>query len=924
MSTTPPRWPFDEPAPPPDLTRREGTELDEELAFHVDAITDELIARGVSPEAAREQALARFGDPRSWRQELERDRRRAGPPDRASGAAGAAAASRSMMTNGRRTMGTRIVQDLRYAWRGLRRHPVFALMAVLTLTVALAGNTAIFSVLDASVLRALPFPEPERLVFVNGVHRTEAGEAARMASVPEFRDWRERVRSVTPLAAASTSSVTIRSGDESDRVGAEIVSEGYFDLLGASAQVGRTFNADESRVPDAYPVVVIGHGLWQRVFQGAADVVGRTLTVNERTVEVVGVLEEDFGGVSLDAEVWIPLSMYSLVGPADRLDARGTRFLPVIGRLARGATVADAQAEFEGVAAALQAEFPDTHEDRFARLVPFREGYLGDTDDLLWILFGSGALLLLIASANVANLLLVRAHARRRELTVRRAMGAGSERITSQLLTESLLIAALGGALGLVGASLLLDAALPLVPDGVLPGFAEPALSTRAFLFTLVVLMLVGLGAGTTPAVTSARARLADGLRAGRGALAGRGGRAQKAFVVTQVGLALVLLFGAATLTRSFRAQLAVDPGLEFEGIHTLVVQPPQERYPDGASLQEYSDELLRRVGAVPGVEAVTVASDVPFRGGSSGSFTARQDDPENPIRIHRHSVDAGFFDLLGVEVLAGRTFEDFDDRDAPGVVVVSQAFVERVFPEAPTPSEGVGRRVWIGNPADPENLAEIVGVIENVRFRNLTQSMLDGPNSPDLFFSRRQVPMRTQEVAFRVAGVGEAGAAVVADVRRAVQAFDPATPPFAEASLRALYDGQTATPRLAAVLMGAFGFMALLLAGVGLYGVLAFTVGQRAPEIALRRALGASGPDVARRVVADALRLSAFGVGVGGVAAFFGSGLLESLLFQVSAGDPVTLVATGLGVLLVATVAAAVPAARAARRSPAEALSAE
>lgn len=922
MSREPPRWPFDEPAPPPHLTGGDGADLDEELGFHVEALTDELIARGVPPDRARERALERFGDPERWRRRLARERRHAPSADRTHGVAGAPAASRSTMTRGGTTMGTRVVQDLRYAWRGLRRHPVFALMAVLTLTVALAGNTAIFSVLDASVLRALPFPEPDRLVFVNGVHRTEAGEAARMASVPEFLDWRERVRSVAPLAATSTSSVTLRAGAESERLTAEVVSAGYFELLGARATAGRTFTTEEFEVPDGSPSVVIGHDLWQRVFQGEPDVIGRTLTVNERTVEVVGVLDEGFGGVSLDTELWIPMGMYSLVGPADRLTSRGTRFLPVIGRLAAGATIDDAQAEFEGVAAALQVDFPETHEDRFARLVFFREGYLGDTDDLLWILFGAGALLLLIASANVANLLLVRAHARRRELTVRRAMGAGSERITSQLLTESLLIAVLGGALGLLGATLALDAALPLVPDGVLPGFAEPSVSGRAYLFTLVILLFVGLAAGLVPALTSSRADLAHGLRAGRGALAGRGGRAQKLFVVTQVGLALMLLFGAATLTRSFRAQLAVDPGLEFEGIHVMAVQPPAERYPDAASLELYSDELRRRVSAVQGVESVALSSDFPFRGGSSGSFTARQDDTENLIRIHRHSVDSGFFDLLGVAVLAGRTFEESDDRDAPGVVVVTQAFVERVFPESPTPAAAVGQRVWTGNPNNPENLAEIVGVVENVRFRNLTQSMLDGPNSPDLFFSRRQVPMRGQEVSFKSSR--DDAATVVADVRRAIQELDPATPPFAVASLRELYDAQTATPRLAAILMGVFGLMALLLSGVGLYGVLAFTVGQRAPEIALRRALGASGQDVARRVVGDALRLAAIGVVVGGVAALFGSRLLETLLFQVSAADPTTLALTSVGVLLVAGLAAAVPAARAARRSPAEALSAD
>ncbi|MEK9508997.1 ADOP family duplicated permease [Gemmatimonadota bacterium Y43] len=887
-------WPFD-PLPPPHLVGDDDARA--EIDAHIELLVDELVAAGHPLEQARREARERFGDPVAWHRRTHRtDPRRSG------------------MTT---TMMTRFLQDFRFALRSFRRSPGFAVMAVLTLTVALAGNTALFSVLDSAVLQALPFPDSDRLVFIDGVHRTAEGEARRMASVPEFRDWRERARTVESVVATAGATLTLAAGAESERVPGEMVSEGYFELLGGEAALGRTFSPDEYTAIGGPLVAVLGHDLWERAFGADRSVVGRTVTLDERTVEVIGVMEEGFGGVNLGSDLWLPLPALTLNASADIFESRGSRFLPVLGRLAPGSDLEQAQSEFESIALQLQQEFPGANEDRFARLTGFREGYLDTTGDLLWVLFGAGLLLVVIAGANVANLLLVRAHARTREITVRRAVGADSARIVGQLLTESLTLAAVGGALGLVGAQQLLRVALPLVPEGVLPAYAEPAISLRAFGFTLVVLLVVGVLSGLTPAMASARRDLAGALRSGRGSV-GRGNRAQKAFVVTQMGLALLLLVGAGLLTRSLRAQLAIDPGLEVQGLHALRVSPPLDRYPDPASLRLYADEIRLRVAEVPGVGAVTLSSDVPFRGGSSGSYAMRPDDVETLIRVHRHSVDPGFFDLLGVEVLAGRVFQSSDDADAPGVVVVSRAFVERVFPEDPAPAAAVGRQVWAGNPNDPDNLAEIVGVVDNVRFRNLTQSMLDGPNSPDLFYALAQVPARTHEVTFAVDGDE---AAAIAGARRAVQSFDPSTPPFALASLSDLYLGQTAMPRLAAVLMGAFSLLALSLAAVGIYGVLSFTVHQRASEIALRRALGAEGTDVARRVVVDAVRLAGLGVVIGGVAAFLAGDLLESLLFQVQAGDPVTLVLTGAALLAVAAVAAAVPALRAARREPAEVL---
>ncbi len=891
------RWPFRREPGPGEFHGDPTEGIREEFRLYLELRTEELTAEGMEPEEARREAERRFGDPEVFARKMRNE------------------SSVGVDSLGGGGMMGQLVQDLAYAARSFRRSPGFTAVAVATLAVALAGNTAIFSVLDAAVLRALPFPEHDRLVFVNGYHLRDGERAIRMASVPEFRDWKARSRAVRPMAAVDLNSVTISGDGGAERAYLEVVGEDYFALLGGSTSVGRTFTADEYAMPDGFPVVVLSNELWQTRFSGAADVLGRTLEVNGRVVSVVGVMSADFHGVNLETDLWAPLGMISLVGRSDFLESRGTRFLGVIGRLAPGLTPEDAEREMDGVAVELQGMYPDTHEDRYAEVLSFRDGYLGTTARLLWILFGAGALLLVIASANVANLLLVRANARGRELVVRRAVGADSARLWRQLVTESLALALVSGVVGLMLAGWALRIMTRLVPEGVLPAYAEPSLSPRVFLFTLGVLALVGVIAGMAPAVSSARRDLATALRSGGRGMAGGGARTQQWFVVTQVGLALLLLVGAALLTRSFQAQLSVDPGLELDGVHAFVVVPPRERYPDAESLRLFTDDIVQGVAEVPGVSDVVASSDLPFRGGSSGAFVAREDDIENPIRYHRHSVTPGYLETLGVGLIEGRVLEESDEATSPGVVVVTKAFVDRVFPEA---ASGVGRRIWAGNPADPDNLAEIVGVVENVRYRNLTQDMMDGPNSPDVFFSSRQRPMRGMNVVYRVVGDGvQAGPAV----RRAVASIDPQIALYDMATLRALYDDQTATPRFAAFLMGIFSALALTLASVGVYGVLAFAVGQRGQEIAVRRALGAQAGDVARSVVFEGVRLVAFGLVLGGVAAYFAADLLEALLFNVVPNDPMTFVSTAAIMLVVAVVAAAVPAWRATRKAPVEAL---
>jgi predicted permease len=893
------RWPF-RPDPPPGAVRGDrDAEIREELELYIELRAEELGAQGMAPEEARREAEARFGN----REEVARRVRRE--------------AERRMGTKRGVGMGD-VQQDLTYALRTFRRNPGFTLMAALTLAVALAGNTAIFSVLDAAVLRALPFKDPDGLVFVNGYHLQDGVHAIRLASVPEFRDWRERSHTITDMVGVASNAATLSGIGQAERVSIEVVSEGYFALLGGQAAVGRTFTPEEYNVPDDHPVVVLSHDLWQRSFGADPGVVGRTVEINDNIVSVLGVMPAAFTPVNLEVDAWVPMGMMSLFGAGGALESRGGRFLPVVGRLRPGADLAEAQAEMDVIARELQAEYPDAHEDRFAEVQSFRDGFLGTTGRLLWVLFGAGALLLVIAAANVANLLLVRANARKREIVVRRAVGADAGRIARQLLTESVLLSALGGAAGLLLAAYGLRLMTRLIPDGVLPGYAHPGLSGRAFLFTLAVLAAAGVLAGLAPALTSARRDLATTLRAGARSVTGSGAGTQKVFVVTQVGLALLLMVGAGLLTRSFQAQLAVDPGLKMEGIYAFRVQPPRERYADAAALTTFTDEVMRAVGDVPGVTAVAASSDFPFRGGSSGAYVYRPDDPETRIRYHRHSVSPGYFENLGAELVAGRFIEAQDQADGRGVAVVTEAFVRRVFPDV---TSGVGRTFFIGDPSDPENLAEIVGVIKDVRYRNLTQDMMEESNSPDVFFAMAQVPSRSLEISYHASGQGTS---IATAIRRAVAGVDPAIPVYALSSLEALYRRQTATPRFAAFLMGLFSALALSLACVGIYGVLSFTVGQRGPEIALRRALGARAGDVARSVVWDGTRLAAMGLVVGGGAALLAGRLLQALLFNVEPTDTSTFAAVVVAMLAVAVSAAAVPAWRASRKSPADVLSAE
>ncbi len=895
------RWPFPRSLRPGQLRSDSAADIHEEIELYLQLRAEELERDGLCPAEARRVAEERFGDMKKIKEQL----RRQGSRRRVRGG--------MMMT----MSGWR--QDVSFALRTFRRSPGFFFVAVLTLALALGGNTVIFSVVDAALLQALPFENDEELVFLNGYHLVDGEVSIRGASFPEFRDWRERSRSVSPMAAVGSVSLAATGDGEAERLATEIVTAEYFAVLDQAAERGRTFLPEEHAEPDAHPVAIISHALWERRYGLDQGVLGTDIVVNDRPLTVVGVMPAGFGGTDLTTELWVPDAMISLISSTRMLEARGSRFLTVIGRLTPGSDRTTAQAELDVIARDLQESFPRAHEDRFAQITDFREGYLGTTGSLLWILMGAGGVLLLIASANIANLLLVRSYGRTREIVLRRALGAESMRIASQLLTESLLLAAAGGVVGLGVAVAGLSVLGPMIPQGVLPGYVEPGLSSTAFFFSLAVLAFVGVSTGLVPAVASARLDIATRLREGARAPGGaslRRLRPQHVFVIAQVALALVLMVGAGLLTRSFRAQLAVDTGSEVAGVQAMRMQLPNSRYDSNETIWAFASELERQVAALPGVVSASLSSDLPFRGGSSASYIYKEGEGrDDRIRYHRHSVTSGYFETLGIELLEGRLIGDEDVAASVAVIVITAAMARRVYPG----ESAVGKIMSIAS--DGSAPVEIVGVVEDVRYRNLTTSLMVEANSPDVFFSYWQLPASGIEVAVRTrvepASLGSSMRQVVADL-------DPNLPIFQLQPLVDSYRIQTATPRFAAFLMSLFSGLAALLACVGIYGVLAFAVAQRAQEIAIRRAIGASGGSVAGAVVGDGLKLAAIGLVIGGASAVVASRLLESFLFGVETSDPLTYISVGGAMVAVAVIAAAIPAVRAAQRDPAEALNSE
>jgi len=803
--------------------------------------------------------------------------------------------------------------DIRFAFRSLGRRPGLTAAVVATLALGIGGSTTIFSLLDAALLQPVPFADPDRLVFLSGVAGPE--RIPRGASVPEVRDWARMSTSLAGIAQVDNISLSLRGEEYPERIQGEMVSAHYFELIGARAARGRTFLAEEDSVPDAHPVVVVSHGFWQQRFGGDPGLVGRAITLNDRPLTVVGIMPEGFSGMSFQAEVWVPMALMSLIRPVSVLEDRGSRWLTPVARLRDGVPLGAAQADLDAVAARLAASYPETNADRGVQLMDLDAAYLGDTESLLVLLFAAVGVFLLIACVNVMNLQLVGATARQQEMAVRLALGAGRGQLVRQLLTEGLVLGGLGGAVGVVLAAWAVAVLFPMLPPGFLPSYVEAGLDGRVLAWSLAVTLVTGLLCGLAPILMALRHDLSGAMgEGGRTSAAGLGRirrpGMQQVLVVAEVALALILLVGAGLMVRSLQAQLEVSPGFEAEGVVGARMTLPSTKY-SPEQRRVFADRLLERLNATPGLRGAALASELPLRGGTTGMFIRVRPEAE-PIRVFRHQVSPGYFATLGTPMLRGRGITIQDREDAPPVAVVSEATAARLWPG----EEAIGQRFLVG-----EDAVEVVGVATTTRFRDLTTDLGDPNGEADVYFSLAQLPPTSLEIAVRAQGDTLAAAAAL---RAAVASVDPTVPLYNVAPLLHALRGQSADARVASLVFTLFSAMALALASVGIYGVLAFIVSLSRREIAIRMALGAESGRVLALVVRNAMLLVGAGVVAGVLGALFGTRLLTSQLFRVTPTDPATFAGVTAAVLVTALLASWLPARRAAATPPQSALKGE
>ena len=809
-----------------------------------------------------------------------------------------------------------MLSDFRLAARSLRRQPTFVATVVLTLALGIGATVAIFGLVDAALLRRLPFERPEGILMLQGVAGPE--RAVRGASIPEIIDWRDRSRTLAAVSVYDNPSLNLRSEDGAARVQAEMVSPSFFSILGVHAALGRTFRPEEDQVPDRDAVIVISDRMWKERFGGFADVLGKTAILNDRAFTVVGVMAPGFAGLTFATDVWFPASMVGITGSSSVLTNRGTRYLGALGRLRDGTSIEAARRDLDRVAAELAVEYSASNKDRGVELVPMRDFYLGNTARILQMLLAAVGLLLLIACANVASLQLVRATSRGREVALRLALGAGRARLVRQLLAESMLLALLGGIGGVLVAVWGTQALLPLVPPGVLPPFATAHVDFRLLAFASVLCLGCGLVVGILPAWRSARRdpalALREGGRASSGGIGkGRNAGAQQTFVVGEIALALVLLIGAGLVARSLSRQLAVDPGIRTEGVLAAQLSLPLSRYTPATRVQFY-DRLMARLRESPMVSAVAIGSDLPMRGNTSAAILNVPGRPEH-VRYYVHRVSPGYLATLGIPLVRGRDFTAADDSTTSPVAMVSEAMARRFWPDR----DPVGQQFQLGSAGGNGPMVTIVGVARTARFRDLTTNLLAPTSEPDVYFPLTQRPALGLELAVKARN-GDA-TSVASAVREAVQSIDPSLPAYALSPIVDAVRAQTGAARFASVAMGAFSVIALALAAIGIYGVMAYLVSLGRREIAIRMALGASRATVVMNTVRHAVTLALVGAVLGVVGAVASTRLLDSLLFGVTALDPATFAVVSVVVLLTAAGASWLPSRRASGVDPQEAL---
>jgi len=799
-----------------------------------------------------------------------------------------------------------IISDLRYALRRSFKNPGFTIVVILMVALGIGANSTIFSVVNALLLRPLPYAEPEELLQMNHFYPS-INDFEASVSAAGYRDYRTRLESFEDVVGQSGWGVNLTGEGRPERLTGNRVSAGFFSAYGVTPTLGRGFLPEEDQ-PGRDRVVILSYGLWQRSFGGDPSIIGRTVNLDGEAYEVVGVLPRDFRPFfSREAEIFAPLALTQ-----QRYEAGYTNeFLTVTARLAEGVTVEQARGEMDRFVAQLKEERPDAVPPSWSvKLTPLEERARGEIRPALLVLFGAVALVLLIACVNVANLLLSQAATRRREIAIRQALGASGAALRNQLLTESVMLAGSGGVVGLALAALAVRGLGSLEALQV-AGIENLGLDVRVVLFTVALVLLTGIAFGLAPALQAARLEPESALReGGRGSAGDRSGhRLRRGFAVTQFALALALMVGAGLLVKSLAKLQSVDPGFDPENLLTFHIALPGTKYPTDTARVQFYDELLDRLAALPGVEGVGATSVLPFSGRwSTGSFRIEGYEPAegepNPwgdIRI----VSPGFADAMGIPVLRGRFLDESDRMDTRRVVVVDEELVERYFPDR---DPLAGRMSF-----DGENFFDIVGVVGHAAHEGL-----DAERRIQLYFPQKRVGAAGMFIAVRAA---RDPWSLLGPVRNTVHSIDPDQPISQAATMEERMADAVAPRRLSAQLLGLFAALALFLAATGVYGVVSYLVAQRDQEMGVRMALGAERTQVIGLVMRQGLVLALIGIVIGVVGGLGLTRLLQSQLYEVEATDPTIFAAAAVLMLAVAVTANLLPALRATRVNPIETL---
>ena len=795
-------------------------------------------------------------------------------------------------------------QDLRYGVRMLLKHPGFTSIAILTLALGVGANTSIFSVVNALILRPLPYPDAERLMWVEEVSKTNPGTPAYGG---HFLDWQQHSQSLDGIAQFEGGIRTLSGAGEPDRVDVGTISASLLPILGVQPlQLGRNFSPEEDK-RGAARVAILSDNLWRDRYNGDRDIAGKTITLNDEVFTVVGVLPETFR-FSSHFDVCVPLAL----DPQQELTGESRSYQSTIARLKPGLTIEQARLELDSLLQRYESTRPDgkwRFDDSRTRLVPLHEHLLGDTSRPLLVLLGAVGLILLIACANVANLLLARAVTRQKELAIRTALGASRLRLVRQMLTECLLLAVGGGAAGLLLASwltTLLGTLNSTATIGEMAGVAAITIDLRVLGFTLLITLLTGLLFGLLPAIRLSRPDVNVALKEGGHAQGLHGRRLRGALMVSEVALAILLLVGAGLLIRSFVKLLDVDPGYRADNLLTARLQLPP-RYSEQFRRVQFYEQTLQRLEALPGVQAVGVTSHLPLTnynlGGNVRVEGRVKPEGEQETSAPIASVNPDYFRAMGIGLRAGRVFTDLDGKGAPSVAVLSEALARELFPD----DDPLGKRLVIA--AAGGESTTVIGVVQDIRHQGLDQQI-------DLacYLSFRQTPRPGVALLLRTGGDPRS---LTTAVRAAVREVDPALPVFQIMTMNERLSNSVGARRFNLMLLGAFAGLALLLAGVGVYGVISYVVTGRTHEIGIRMALGAQSSDVLGLFIRQGMTLVLLGVGLGLFGAFALTRVMTGLLFAVGAKDPVTFAAVAVLLSLIALLACYIPARRAARVDP-------